>query len=241
VPRTRATKTAGVGETALFISDVHSNIEALRSVLARVGDVPIFCLGDIVGYGASPNEVVDLLRERRATCVIGNHDNAAVTGDVRRFNPRAAVAAAWTSRKLTDENRLYLAALPRERTVEMGKMKVYMTHGSPDDHLWEYVSDDTHSDVFDRYFQMLEVDVIALGHTHVPFVWSERGKTVFNPGSVGQPRVGDSRASYALLTVDGTVASVEDRVVEYDVASAARKILEAELPGQLAERLFAGE
>lgn len=231
----------GSGKKALFISDVHSNIDALQSVLAEVGDLPIFCLGDVVGYGASPNEVVDILRERHATCVLGNHDNAAVTGDVRRFNRWAAVAAAWTSRNLTYENKLFLELLPRERTIALGEFMVYMTHGSPDDNLWEYVSDDSHSDVFDRYFQMLKVDIIALGHTHVPFIWSENRRIVFNPGSVGQPRGGDSRASYALLTVDGPTASVEHGAVEYDVASAARKILDAELPSELAERLFVGE
>lgn len=228
-------------KTAAFISDIHSNLEALQAVLARIGERPVFCLGDIVGYGASPNEVVDLLKERHIACIMGNHDNAAITGNVGSFNSRAAVAAAWTSKILRDENRTFLASLPRERTLQLGGAKIYMTHGSPDDHLWEYVYPDSHFGVFDRYLDGLKVNAIALGHTHVPFIWSEGGRAVFNPGSVGQPRNGDSRASFAIVTSDGEYLSVEHEAVEYDIDSAARKIVDAELPDQLAVRLYLGQ
>src|SRR5208282_2666438 len=103
-----------------FISDVHSNLEALEAVLDEVGRARVYCCGDIVGYGASPNEVVRVLRDVGATCVIGNHDLAALEADVGAFNPRAAMAAIWTSQHLTDESRAFLGSLPREVATEVG-------------------------------------------------------------------------------------------------------------------------
>lgn len=94
-----------------FISDVHSNLEALEAVLKDVGETQVYCLGDIVGYGASPNEVVRLLRERRVTCILGNHDFAALTGRVGEFNARAMQAVTWTTRVLSEESRQFLGAL----------------------------------------------------------------------------------------------------------------------------------
>jgi len=228
-------------EEFAFVSDIHSNLEALNAVLDEVGDRPLYCLGDMVGYGASPNQVIDLLKERRATVVIGNHDYAALTGTPSGFNSRAAVAVVWNSRQLTDVNRRYLAELPRSLTLELAGERVYMTHGSPDDNIGEYVYSSTHSDMFDYWLRKLSVKAIALGHTHIPFVWSERRGTVFNPGSVGQPRDGDSKACYAVLSVGGGRVEVEHRRVEYDVGASAKKIIEAGLPPSLANRLFTGE
>jgi len=227
---------------AAFISDVHSNLEALEAVLDEVGKMKVYCCGDIVGYGASPNEVVRVLRDIGATCVIGNHDRASLDGEVGEFNPRAAMAAMWTSRHLTDESRAFLGSLPREVSTGIGGKRVYIVHGSPDDPMWEYVRPSTHTDLFDYYLQKVNADVIALGHTHLAFQWrSDTGGLVFNPGSVGQPRNGDARASYAILTVESGEARVEARQVEYDVERAAKKILESGLPQSLATQLFSGE
>jgi predicted phosphodiesterase len=223
-----------------FISDVHSNLEALEAVLKDIGETEVYCLGDSVGYGASPNEVVGLLRERGVVCILGNHDYAALSGQVNEFNARAMQALTWTMRTLSEESRLFLAGLPRSHTVTFKDQKVFMTHGSPDDNLWEYVFPATHSDLFGFYLEKLGVQAIALGHTHVPFIWVDRQGTVFNPGSVGQPRAGDRRASYALLKVNEVGVAVEHRGVEYDVETAARKIVEAGLPDSLARRLFTG-
>ncbi len=229
------------GAKVAFISDVHSNLEALRAVLEDICPTEVYCLGDIVGYGGSPNEVVGLLRERGVACIIGNHDFAVLSGEVSDFNARAMQAVTWTNRVLDEKNRRFLSGLPRSRTVEVGGKKVYMTHGSPDDNLWEYVFPSTHSDLLGFYLEKLGADVIALGHTHVPFVWKGKEGVVFNPGSVGQPRAGDPRASYATLEVDGGEVSVAHRSVEYDVSAAARKIVEAGLPEVLARRLFTGD
>jgi len=225
-----------------FISDVHSNLEALEAVLDEVGKLKVFCAGDIVGYGASPNEVVRVLRDIGATCVIGNHDRAALDGDAGEFNPRAAIAALWTSRQLAEDSREFLGSLPSKLSAEVGGKKVFMAHGSPDDPMWEYVRPSTHSDLFDYYLGKVGADVIALGHTHLAFEWrSESGGVVFNPGSVGQPRNGDRRAAFAVLSVEGGEVRVEPRLVEYDFERAAKKILESGLPSSLATQLVSGE
>ncbi len=225
----------------MFISDIHSNLEALQAVLADAGEKEVYCLGDAVGYGASPNEVIELLKERGATMTLGNHDFAALSGEPTGFNSKAAIAAVWTSRNLSSENRRFLSELPKNRRVSLAGLEAYIAHGSPDDNLWEYVYEATHSDLFGFYLKRLSVGLIALGHTHVPFTWSGSEGTVFNPGSVGQPRDGDPRASYAIVSVDGTRTTVEDRRVEYDIAASARKIVEAGLPEVLAKRLSTGD
>lgn len=225
-----------------FISDVHSNLEALEAVLDEVGKLKVFCCGDVVGYGASPNEVVRVIREIGATCVLGNHDKASLDGDVGDFNPRAAMAAIWTSKHLSDESRAFLGSLPREVSTDLEGRRVYMTHGSPDDNMWEYVLPSTHSDLFGYYLQKVGADAMALGHTHQAFEWrGDDGRLVFNPGSVGQPRNGDKRASFAILGVEAGEFTLEARQVEYDVERAAKKILESGLPPSLASQLFSGE
>ena len=227
-----------------FVSDVHSNLEALEAVLDEVGRLRVYCAGDIVGYGASPNEVLRILRDIGATCVVGNHDVAALTGDVGDFNARAAMAAVWTSQHLSDESRAFLGSLPREVSTTIGGKSVYMTHGSPDDNMWEYVRPSTHSDLFDYYLQKVDAKVMVLGHTHLAFEWRGGGDgLVFNPGSVGQPRNGDPRASFAILSAgeDGSAAQVEFRQVEYDAERAAKKVLDSGLPHSLASQLLSGE
>ncbi len=228
-----------------FVSDVHSNLEALEAVLDEVGKLKVYCCGDLVGYGASPNEVVRILRDMGATCVLGNHDQAAIRGEVGDFNARAAMAAVWTSKHLSEESRRYLESLPREISTEISGRRVYITHGSPDDTMWEYVLPSTHIDLFDYYLKKVSADVIALGHTHLAFQWqSDAGGLVFNPGSVGQPRTGDRRASFAILSIGGGEAAraeVEMRHVEYDIERAAKKILDSGLPPSLASQLLSGE
>jgi putative phosphoesterase len=219
------------------ISDIHSNLEALQEVLSRVEGMEVYCLGDVVGYGANPNEVVEALREREVLTLMGNHDYAAVTGETGMFNARAAMAAKWTAKALTAPNLAYLRSLPRERRLRLGDAEGYVTHGSPDDTMWEYVDPRTHWQLFSHYLERLRVRFVGLGHTHVPFVSDEAGGTVFNPGSVGQPRDGDRRASYAVVSVVGGAVKVDGLRVEYDWEAAASKIRAAGLPEQLADRL----
>ena len=221
------------------ISDVHANLEALLAVLGELDAEEVYCLGDLVDYGAQPNEVIRAVRERGVKGLLGNHDWAALTGDTAMFNSRAAMSSVWSRKVLAPESVEYLRSLPLELSPQL-KVSAYFTHGSPDDRLWEYVDPRTHSDLFSHYLDKRGVRLIGLGHTHVPYVWKEDGRTVFNPGSVGQPRDGDWRASFARVTVRGSEVSVEIRRVEYDREAAAAKIREAGLPEVFAQRLATG-
>ncbi len=223
-----------------FISDIHSNLEALGAVLDLLGDEQLFCLGDIVGYGSNPNEVIRMLEDRGAVSLLGNHDAAVMTGDTSGFNPAAAIAVRWTAKLLTDRSIAYLRKLPSQIRVELGGVSTYLTHGSPDDNLREYVDPVTHSDLFGYYLSKLDVGLVGLGHTHVPFVWTGEEGTVFNPGSVGQPRDGDWRASYAAVDFGRGKAKVRLQRTEYDCEKAAAKILDAGLPASLGRRLLPG-
>ena len=222
------------------LSDVHGNLEALRAVLAETEGYDLYCLGDYVDYGAQPDEVIEALKDRGAKGVAGNHDVAALTGDRSGFNARAAMSSVWTADRLSEESRRYLGGLPLELRAEIGGAQAYFAHGSPDDRLWEYVDPRTHQGLFGHYLDKVRARAIGLGHTHVPYVWEEGGRTVFNPGSVGQPRDGDWRAAFSVVTFDGGCAEVEERRVEYDVEGAAKKILDAGLPESFARRLRAG-
>lgn len=231
-----------------FISDIHSNLEALQAVFADIDDevddsddTRTYCLGDIVGYGASPNEVIDLLKDNGVTCISGNHDQAALSGDASSFNPSAAKAALWTFENLSHGSQDFLKMLPVDLSFEAGGKRVYLVHGSPDDQLWDYADIQTHAVHFGSYLARTRADFVGMGHTHKPFVWRGPEGTVFNPGSVGQPRDGDRRASYAVITMEEPGgAELTHRRVDYDVPKAAQKIRDAGLPDSLADRLFIG-
>jgi len=222
------------------ISDVHANLEALEAVLEQVRGMELYCLGDLVDYGASPNEVVERVRRGAKLVVMGNHDLAAITGDTSLFNARAAISSKWTSKTLTVDSRDYLSKLPRDWKSKVATASVYFAHGSPDDQLWEYVDPSTHHYLFGHYLTKLGVGLMGLGHTHIPYVWRGQEGVVFNPGSVGQPRDGDPRASWAVVTAQGETVDVEIRRVEYNVVAAASRIRKAGLPESHAERLSKG-
>jgi putative phosphoesterase len=222
------------------ISDIHANLEALEEVQDQIQGLEVYCLGDLVDYGANPNEVIELVAGMGARTLMGNHDAAVLSGDTSLFNARAAMSSKWSARQLTAGSRNYLRALSPDVRLGVEEVEFYFTHGSPDDRLWEYVDPRTHADLFGHYLEKTKADTMGLGHTHIPYVWKEGAKVVFNPGSVGQPRDGDSRASFAVVTVEGGEATVEIRRVEYDYEKAGAKIREAGLPVSFADRLKTG-
>ncbi len=236
------------------ISDIHANLEALEAVLADAksqGVRRMICLGDVVGYGADPNRCVDLVRENAAITVLGNHD-AAILDErgAENFNHVARAAIIWTREQLTESSLEFLRALPVDH-VEAGARFVHSSPNSPLD--WNYVL--TESDAR-AAFDSFEESICFIGHSHVParvlldsdgtiavvsapeFSVPETGRALVNVGSVGQPRDGDWRASYALF--DESAKRVVARRVEYDADAAAAKILAAELPEVLARRLAIG-
>lgn len=222
------------------IADPHSNLAALQAVLKQMPKVDdIICAGDLVGYGAEPNEVIDLINKRKVQAVLGNHDYGAITRDVAGFNPFAAKAVLWTADNLGKDNVKYLRGLREELTLNYGSRRVHVVHGSPRDHLYEYVLPDLPNRELLELTRNVNADVIILGHTHLPMQRVIQGKLVINPGGVGQPRDRDPKASYMIMTLDDEVSVKQERV-EYDIERTAKKIEAAGLPSELATRLYFG-
>ncbi|MFQ6134481.1 MAG: metallophosphoesterase family protein [Nitrososphaerales archaeon] len=224
----------------ILVADIHSNLEALKAVSKDMPRLPIYCVGDFVGYGANPNEVIQWAKERDVKAVMGNHDYATVTGDTEWFNSGAAAAIEWTRRQIGASEKKYLSSLPRSRVLNIGGLKMLMVHGSPTEPLFEYVHPATHEYLFNAYLKRFKVDIIAMGHTHIPFVWEGKKGAVVNPGSVGQPRSGNPDASYLIVRVEDRRVEFEHRPTPYDTKAAAEKIKNAGLPIFLAERLYRG-
>jgi len=235
-----------------IIADIHGNLEALEAVLEdiKIQKCTHFaCLGDIVGYNANPRECLEIIRKMGIPCVKGNHDEYCSTdGPLTDFNPYAAQAVNWTRRQLTEDEKKWLRELKYVRMVKNFTI-VHATLDEPD--RWGYV--------FDRLaaaanFPYQNTSVCFFGHTHVPLAFVrdtvvrggtyskfkvEPGKKYFvNVGAVGQPRDNNPKAAYVIYdTVENTI---ELRRVDYDIAKAQRKVIEAGLPERLAERLAFG-
>ncbi|WP_048147865.1 metallophosphoesterase family protein [Palaeococcus ferrophilus] len=230
-----------------LISDVHSNLEALEAVWEKVkkADV-VLCMGDLVGYGASPNEVVEFVRERMEErtflCVRGNHDNAIAFGLDWGFNPYAREAVRWHQRVMTIENLEFLRRLPvRGLFTDDTERSYILIHGSPRAPLDEYLFPWLPDSEFQSVLSYIRQDDLLVGHTHVPMLKVIGERRIINPGGVGQPRDGDWRAAYAIIDTKKELPdNVEFHRVEYEVEEAAKKIMEAGLPRFLAYRLYEG-
>lgn len=239
----------------LIVSDIHGNREALQAVLADAAGKydTILCCGDLCGYGADPNAIIDWARRNVAVCVAGNHD-AAIAGssDIKWFNAMAKEAAHWTQRQLRPENLEYLRHLPHGPVHYEG---IDLVHGSP---LREFDYLTNLDDVM-AISHLLSAPVTFFGHTHdqVGFKIKPNGKVlkidpertpalklasdskyIVNPGSVGQPRDQNPNAAYVIYSPRDR--SIKFQRVEYDVKAAGNKILDAGLPEHLASRLLFG-
>jgi len=237
-----------------IMSDIHGNIEALRAVLediAAVAPDEVLCLGDIVGYGADPNECVEMTRTAAAVTVAGNHDWAAVGKlGLDYFNSAARIAAEWTGTVLLRENRSFLEGLPLTAKAEESMLLVHSSPAAPEE--WNYVF---HPGQAAIGFASFAEPLCFIGHTHQPAVFTEGGdlhlgrvlesfrlskgsRYIVNVGSVGQPRDGNHKAAYCVY--DSKDMTLAIRRVEYDVAGAQAKIVKNGLPSSLAERLPLG-
>ena len=238
------------------LSDIHANLPALEAVASDLPVVDeVWVLGDTVGYGPQPNEVVATLQAMGARSVLGNHDGAAIgTVDANQFNPDAKRAIEWTAEVVDANARAYFGALPEIRR----DAELTAVHGSPRDPIWEYI---TGPGIAAANLEHFETRLCLFGHTHVPVVYRfvdgaveatpgmpgdrlhfDGARSMINPGSVGQPRDGLPDAAYALLDTDGDggADSVEFRRVRYDIDLTQRRMREAGLPLRLAERLSFG-
>ena len=237
-------------------TDIHGNRQAFEAVIAAAeadGCEELWCLGDLVGYGAEPDACVALAAERCAICLAGNHDLAVIGRlDLDEFSRGAALAARWTQEVIADDTREFLAGLEPSGTAA----GIGLFHASPRDPIWEYVLSGLTAELC---FDATDFRVSLIGHSHVALSFHRpdgepasgttrregseldlaAGEWLVNPGSTGQPRDGDPRAAW--LTLDTTAKTAVYRRAEYDIAAAQAAIRAARLPESLAERLQYGQ
>lgn len=244
---------------AAAISDIHANLAALEAVLAAIDEAgvdEIWCLGDVIGYGAEPDRCTELVRERCSLCLVGNHDLAVLGAlDIKAFSEAAATAVEWTQANVAEQTLTML----RELEPQGEREGIALFHASPRDPVWEYVlSVEQASACFD----LQQSRIALIGHSHVSLFFVrptseepageirgaqasddtlldlEAGQWLINPGSVGQPRDGDPRAAW--LELDTSEQTARFHRVGYDIERAATSIVAAGLPRRLADRLHVG-
>lgn len=239
---------------AAIISDIHSNLEALLVVLKDIKKrrlKSIFCLGDLIGYGANPNECIDICMKESKVVVAGNHDWAAIDKtDVTTFNPVAAEAIRWTKENMKKEGGSKLKGLELRHTVG----DLHLVHATPaEPEKWRYLFS---LEEYEKEFSAFEEQICFIGHSHIPaaiyrddngycdlvrdnpFPIVAKRRYIVNVGSVGQPRDLDPRASYVIY--DGNNNSIEIVRLDYNIPLAQQKIVMGGLPDVLADRLLAG-
>ena len=242
-----------------ILSDIHGNLPAFEAVLADVDAAApdeVWCLGDVVGYGAEPNECTELTSQRSTVCLAGNHDLAVLDAiDISSFSPAAAEAAQWTQARLDEPSRDFLAGL--HAADESREVALY--HASPRDHVWVYV---LWPEQAGECIQRQAKRIALIGHSHIALCFRAaddgdvdategaqvsggtkldvaEGRWLLNPGSVGQPRDGDPRAAWLELDTGDWNATYHR--VEYDIDRAAEAITATDLPEHLARRLYVGQ
>lgn len=241
----------------LVISDIHGNVTALDTVLSAADGQfdKIWCLGDIVGYGPNPNECIERITSYDHAAIAGNHDWAVLDKlDVDEFNLNARFAVLWTQDRLTPEHRAYLDNLP----LYLIEDEIFtLVHGSPRHPIWEYI---LYPKVAQLNFNHFETPYCFVGHTHSPVVYVETQSTdetrtiipetdtfvqplnterlIINPGSIGQPRDGDARASYGILDTETMQFTIKR--VTYDVEAVQKIMQDFDFPAKLWNRLAFG-
>jgi predicted phosphodiesterase len=228
-----------------IISDIHGNLEALTTALQLIkkhaADETI-CLGDVVGYGANPNECLTIVRERCSVILLGNHDAAVIDLAVAdQFTINARLSAIWTNRVLLKKNKEFLETLPLTKS----RNEILLAHGSPfEPEEWHYIISEYEAM---EAFQAFPEQLCFVGHSHIPVIFSEKGTTalvapgdrfIINVGSIGQPRDGNPQLSFGIFDT-GTWMYKNIRA-DYDIPAAAQKIKKAGLPRALADRLMFG-
>jgi putative phosphoesterase len=238
-------------KTIAVFGDIHGNLPALKAVLDDMesrGYDQRYCLGDLVGYGTNPNEVIDIIREQRIPTISGNYDDgvgrnsddcgcAYKTKQARELGNRSI---AWTNRNTSEQNKYFLRSLPFSQTIDLEGLRILLVHGSPRK-VNEYLYEDRPERSVERLFENSDVDVIICGHTHLPYHRKlSNGKQIINAGSVGKPKDGDPRAGYIVVSVEDQELIVEFIRVTYDVEKAAKAIELSEMPTEFAELLRFG-
>lgn len=235
---------------AIF-GDIHANLPALEAVLAdmdRRGLMTRYCLGDLVGYGTFPNEVIGMIRARSIPTLMGNYDqgignDSEECGCANRDAQAKALgkrSIAWTLEHTAPEHKAYLRQLPSHYRLQLGALRLMLVHGSPRK-VNEYLYEDRPERSLERLLDLAEADVLVCGHTHIPYHRVlPGGRQVVNAGSVGKPKDADPRACYAIVDISaGKLAVTHIRVV-YDIERAARAIEVSPMPAEYAQMLRHG-
>lgn len=222
-------------ETLTIFGDIHANLPAFEVVLNDIeahGLTNLYCLGDLVGYGTFPNEIIAMVRELGIPTLMGNYDlgvgnnsddcGCAYKTEVER--KRGELSIGWTSAHTTDENKGFLRSLPASIPLKLGDLRILLVHGSPRK-VNEYMFEDRPDSYFERILDGVAAEVLVCGHTHLPYhKVLPSGRHVINAGSVGKPKDHDPRACYIVLSATGRELSVEFCRVAYDVEQTARAI-----------------
>lgn len=214
-----------------LLSDIHSNLPALETVLEHMPEVDtLVCAGDVVGYYTWPAECVEVLRDRSVPTVMGNHDRAVAGDTAFRFHGSARAGLEYARDELTSQDLTWLQSLPDDRVLFDGRLR--LVHGHPRDPDRYTYPEEVTDDI------LVDEPVLVLGHTHVQFAKTVSDGLVINPGSVGQPRDGDPSAAYAVVELD--TLEVTQYRVKYPIDKTADAVAEAGLPSGLADRLYEG-
>lgn len=232
-------------------ADVHSNLLGLQAVLADIrarGTDTIYCLGDLVGYGPRPNDVIELLRQQDIPTIMGNYDDAI--GNMRLicgcdYKDEQAMklgesSILWTKEHTSEENKAWLRQLPQRLEFTAGGLKFLLVHGSPRQ-LNEYLFVNTPEEVLNQFLTENHCDVLVCGHTHLPFYKQVAEGHIINVGSAGKPKHGNANVGYALFNVTKGNLAVKFIQVSYDFEHAAREVEAVGLPGEFAQIIRTGK
>jgi len=237
---------------ATIFGDIHANLPALDAVLSDMDARALanrYCLGDLVGYGTFPNEVIAAIRERRIPTLMGNYDQGvgndsddcgcAYKDPVSEALGKRSIA--WSNAHTSAEHKAYLRQLPAQIPLQLGDLRVMLVHGSPR-RVNEYLFVDRPDSSLERLLDMVEADMMVCGHTHLPYHRVlPSGRHVVNAGSVGKPKDGDPRACYVVLEAADRDLHIAFMRVAYDVETAAQAIEASEMPHEYAAMLRAGK
>jgi predicted phosphodiesterase len=234
-----------------IFGDIHGNLPALQAILADMdakGLEKRYCLGDLVGYGTFPNEVIAEIRTRGYPTLMGNYDqgvgNSSDDCGCAYTKPEDEAlgkrSIAWTNARTTDENKAFLRGLHSQLPLQLGDLRVMLVHGSPR-RINEYLFEDRPASSLERLLDQVDSDVLVCGHTHLPYHRIlPSGRQVVNAGSVGKPKDNNPHACYVVLTAIGSELGVEFHRVAYDVEAVAQAIEASEMPHEYAQMLRAG-
>ncbi len=226
-----------------FISDIHGNVYALKAVLEDIEkrgilSSNIYSLGDLVGYGTRPNEVINLIKSKNIVSVMGNHDMSAAFNDINDTKKVLDAPLKWTINELSDDSKNYLRNLPKSLSIRVCDKSILLNHGSPTsitDYVFEHDLEKQ-----ENLTHVIKEDIIVFGHTHLQYHKTVNEKLFINAGSVGRPKDDDNRACYAILNLNDEL-KVEFVRIPYDFETLAKEIENTDLPDSYAQVIRTGK